>query len=418
MVKIKFKIAEIHQLLIDLKCALSPFSPFNNFLGEFDIDTSKELMDKNYNLEVNNLSPVSDSLMQSFKILSRPEQSFSLLSRVNSKVSNAEFYINKDHVVQYSYDNTGINYIHEPVSKTLFMSYIMGLFKDNIALDSRDDEVKLIYIFTYPEYIVISSIFHLQKESIINEIVNDCHETGFTKNDIIEHIQKGEQFQNIWLLLNLEIINIDDFLLDIKNQVEITVDSFLTKQYINQYDNTENLFMTSKMQPLFELINSSQKSILSLSTTKYPTLNSPDLYQNGMSMMFNQDIVYAIKFKNSKLNFYQLFNEDQLLDVFLQQVFFIDNSRDEKSNTLSEKEVNIQSDKQIYKCPSCGFSVDKNQKFCTACGLKLPENIQSVKDIPEVKKCANCNAELKADVKFCTQCGAKVGEAISSEGIE
>ncbi len=66
-------------------------------------------------------------------------------------------------------------------------------------------------------------------------------------------------------------------------------------------------------------------------------------------------------------------------------------------------------EESIYKCPSCGAIVDKDQKFCTSCGHKLPEDLEPVaEESPEIKICPKCGAELKPGTKFCTECGAKV----------
>jgi len=76
----------------------------------------------------------------------------------------------------------------------------------------------------------------------------------------------------------------------------------------------------------------------------------------------------------------------------------------------------------MLKCPSCDVTVKENQKFCTSCGNKIPENMKAsnisaklpenlepvIDDTPEVKKCLSCDTELKPGAKFCTKCGTKV----------
>lgn len=78
------------------------------------------------------------------------------------------------------------------------------------------------------------------------------------------------------------------------------------------------------------------------------------------------------------------------------------------SAQLEEKVAAESSIESTYKCPSCRALVDKNQKFCTRCGEKLPENLEPVQEEPIIKTCPVCGAVFKPDTKFCTHCGTKV----------
>ena len=58
-------------------------------------------------------------------------------------------------------------------------------------------------------------------------------------------------------------------------------------------------------------------------------------------------------------------------------------------------------------CTQCGAELRDGIAFCTECGAKAPEVIQSV---PVAETCANCGAPMKEGIAFCTSCGAKKGE--------
>lgn len=54
----------------------------------------------------------------------------------------------------------------------------------------------------------------------------------------------------------------------------------------------------------------------------------------------------------------------------------------------------------------CGAKLNKNDKFCSACGRKVAEKTSNI--------CNKCGAILEPDSMFCAECGAKV-EAIQEE---
>lgn len=58
------------------------------------------------------------------------------------------------------------------------------------------------------------------------------------------------------------------------------------------------------------------------------------------------------------------------------------------------------------KCPSCGFEVAENSKFCNNCGASMA---------PPTIICPNCNNELPATSQFCNNCGASLKKATVCE---
>lgn len=78
--------------------------------------------------------------------------------------------------------------------------------------------------------------------------------------------------------------------------------------------------------------------------------------------------------------------------------------------TKADRNIFTKSPRNItYKCQSCGATVQKGQKFCTDCGLKLPEDLEPVvEEILKVKECQNCGEKIKKGQKFCIGCGEKL----------
>lgn len=59
-------------------------------------------------------------------------------------------------------------------------------------------------------------------------------------------------------------------------------------------------------------------------------------------------------------------------------------------------------------CPNCGFELDKEDAFCSNCGLNLrDQNNSQIQNIVE-NKCINCGTILSEECKFCPECGTKV----------
>lgn len=48
----------------------------------------------------------------------------------------------------------------------------------------------------------------------------------------------------------------------------------------------------------------------------------------------------------------------------------------------------------LINCLKCEYPTNKNDKYCSSCGLNLVKQL-----------CKNCNIELNENDKFCSQCG-------------
>lgn len=60
------------------------------------------------------------------------------------------------------------------------------------------------------------------------------------------------------------------------------------------------------------------------------------------------------------------------------------------------------------KCIQCGADIRDGVAFCTECGAKAPETVQSS---VSSAFCVSCGAPMKDGIAFCTSCGAKQGDA-------
>lgn len=60
------------------------------------------------------------------------------------------------------------------------------------------------------------------------------------------------------------------------------------------------------------------------------------------------------------------------------------------------------------KCMQCGADIRDGVAFCTECGAKAPETVQSP---ASTAVCTSCGAPMKEGSAFCTSCGAKQGAA-------
>ncbi len=62
-------------------------------------------------------------------------------------------------------------------------------------------------------------------------------------------------------------------------------------------------------------------------------------------------------------------------------------------------------------CINCGNELD-NSKFCTKCGAKVPDDVQTADNAVNQKRfCTNCGTEM-GNEQFCVNCGAKATDNI------
>lgn len=61
-------------------------------------------------------------------------------------------------------------------------------------------------------------------------------------------------------------------------------------------------------------------------------------------------------------------------------------------------------------CPDCGKEV-RNAKFCSNCGVELPQIAEEVKN---TKFCSNCGSKIDADASVCPDCGFKFNNNVAN----
>lgn len=76
-----------------------------------------------------------------------------------------------------------------------------------------------------------------------------------------------------------------------------------------------------------------------------------------------------------------------------------------KAVNTNQNEVKNTLDNDKVKCSNCGEINDKDYKFCSQCGTKGVEKLESKGN---VKFCSECGNKLQDGVKFCSECGTKV----------
>ncbi len=69
--------------------------------------------------------------------------------------------------------------------------------------------------------------------------------------------------------------------------------------------------------------------------------------------------------------------------------------------------------KNIKICPNCETACTAENKFCTKCGTKLPENT-----VAQGAVCPGCGKQNSVGTKFCSACGTKLPAAIEEEQAE
>jgi hypothetical protein len=68
----------------------------------------------------------------------------------------------------------------------------------------------------------------------------------------------------------------------------------------------------------------------------------------------------------------------------------------------------------MKKCINCGIEYEEeNARFCTECGGKLQEIIES----PRVKFCGQCGSKLDSNARFCGMCGAMISFPTQAENM-
>jgi len=65
---------------------------------------------------------------------------------------------------------------------------------------------------------------------------------------------------------------------------------------------------------------------------------------------------------------------------------------------------------KVLKCSSCGAVIDRYQKFCTKCGVRL---VATESTLPDTKKlCRKCNKVNEASATYCENCGEDIRDLL------
>lgn len=59
-------------------------------------------------------------------------------------------------------------------------------------------------------------------------------------------------------------------------------------------------------------------------------------------------------------------------------------------------------------CPKCGKVMESTAKFCSECGSRLSEEVQTETYAPRETVCKSCGNILKSGSRFCGKCGTMV----------
>ena len=81
---------------------------------------------------------------------------------------------------------------------------------------------------------------------------------------------------------------------------------------------------------------------------------------------------------------------------------------DDKQALLKDIEDRKLQIRNQIRCPCCGTVVAEDAKFCSACGLRLPEAPKDAEETPESADavyCPKCGAMRKGEDRFCEICG-------------
>lgn len=63
--------------------------------------------------------------------------------------------------------------------------------------------------------------------------------------------------------------------------------------------------------------------------------------------------------------------------------------------------------RSVKRCPACGSAQAKDARFCSGCGLRLPEATPRTDALPEMEGeyCSGCGALRENNERFCPVCG-------------
>ena len=75
--------------------------------------------------------------------------------------------------------------------------------------------------------------------------------------------------------------------------------------------------------------------------------------------------------------------------------------------------------RSVKRCPACGSAQTKEARFCSGCGLRLPEEAPRTDILPEADEeyCSGCGALRENGERFCPVCGKDFEASEASEVV-
>lgn len=69
------------------------------------------------------------------------------------------------------------------------------------------------------------------------------------------------------------------------------------------------------------------------------------------------------------------------------------------------------------RCPACGSSQARDARFCSGCGMRLPEESPAIQALPDVQEefCGGCGALRENAERFCPVCGRDYEAPVKTE---
>lgn len=362
---------ETHQMLIKSKMGLSPYSALNRFIVDFEISDSIRAN----NREEVKQDPTPTGLINSMNIILQPHRLCEILLDVDGNYTSTEFSIKDNKVVEYGYDSKGTNFIHEIVDRDIFLNKIVDSFTNNFKPKEQFNKSKLLFEFSFEEYIVMVSILILEKDKEILQLINEDEFPVITKSRIIEFIKSSSQFDRLWSVALIGLIDIDSFIGCLDEEVDKLVSSLISKEYLTKNQSTQIISLTQKIYPLLNYIKSFIQSTITIYVEKYPIELNQKGYRTVSAILFSETTSFKVLIRNKKLYFHQLYSKEHIKDVFDEIIFQDSNIPDflqkhDIPKKSREESSEAKKGKTIF-CSNCGLKLNAVDKFCKNCGNKL-----------------------------------------------
>lgn len=311
----KFNTDEFWYLLAELKQSLSIESPITNLLTRFEVDTNEEIIQRvKYLLNKKRLLPPSKQLAQAINVIADPDSQYTIVTRLDSKVSIGEFYNKRGNIAEFSYDENGTIYLKQSINTAGFVSQILDLFRDELIPNENKTPEKE-FSFSFSEYTILSVIFHLEQTCRSLGDVEDLGFIYFNKEDIVEHLKEEGRFEPLNFLLDENISNPVDSLTDIDDELESVINNFIEKGYLDKVGQHGDLSVGQNIKKLFNVVRRRDKIISTFSS--YQIQEDEKIQTKTTSLLWSKKAIYAIEFLDSTVNFIRLYKKHQIKNLII-----------------------------------------------------------------------------------------------------